>query len=481
MFTTAEEVSGRSFATVIVGSGFGAAFFARQLLADGGSNILILEWGRENTHAEQLEMGRNSDIDVRETYRSASPKPWRYTVGLGGGTNCWYAQAPRFHPNDFRLASQYGVGRDWPVSYDELETWYGAAETVMSISGDPDMDRVLPRSTPFPQPPHRGSLPDRMMKAAQPDLHFIIPTARARIATETRPGCCASLRCWLCPVNAKFTAENGLHDTFDDPRVSVVTGAEVRTLDVENGVVRRAVFASGGREHTVSGDLFVLGANGIQSPAILDRSGHGGGLVGRGLHEQLGHEFEVFLDGVDNFDGSTITTGLNYSLYDGEHRRTAGATLLYFENRWKFGLRAEQGRMRQILPVTIAVEDLPQDDNRVTADPDGTARVTYGTHSTYADAGLKFARENLERVLAPLPVERIADRGPRGTEAHVQGSLRMGDDPATSVVDAGQVHHRLRNLVVVGSSVFPSGPAANPSLTIAAMSMRAASLLAGRA
>jgi choline dehydrogenase-like flavoprotein len=50
----------------------------------------------------------------------------------------------------------------------------------------------------------------------------------------------------------------------------------------------------------------------------------------------------------------------------------------------------------------------------------------------------------------------------------------MGADPKESVVDAGQIHHDVRNLIVVGSSVFPTSGSASPSLTIAAMSLRAA-------
>ncbi|MET0659174.1 MAG: GMC oxidoreductase, partial [Steroidobacteraceae bacterium] len=84
----------------------------------------------------------------------------------------------------------------------------------------------------------------------------------------------------------------------------------------------------------------------------------------------------------------------------------------------------------------------------------------------------------LSTVLAPLPVERIEFRDLRATESHIQGSLRMGVDPASSVVDSRQVHHRVRNLVVVGSAVFPSCSCSNPSLTVAALSLRSAALLA---
>ncbi|WP_265500879.1 GMC oxidoreductase [Paracoccus beibuensis] len=55
--------------------------------------------------------------------------------------------------------------------------------------------------------------------------------------------------------------------------------------------------------------------------------------------------------------------------------------------------------------------------------------------------------------------------------------MRAGDDPATSVVDAGVVHHRLRNLVVVGTSTFPTFSRAAPSLTAAAPSVCAAQQL----
>jgi choline dehydrogenase-like flavoprotein len=98
--------------------------------------------------------------------------------------------------------------------------------------------------------------------------------------------------------------------------------------------------------------------------------------------------------------------------------------------------------------------------------------------SEYAKRGVKESLAKIERVLQPLPVERIDFKGMRDTESHIQGSLRMGADPATSVVDAKQVHHDVRNLVVVGSAVFPSGPNCNPSLSIAALSLRSADLIA---
>lgn len=73
-------------------------------------------------------------------------------------------------------------------------------------------------------------------------------------------------------------------------------------------------------------------------------------------------------------------------------------------------------------------------------------------------------------------MEDIVFRYQRPTESHLQGTLRMGADPRSSVVDGGQVHHRWRNLTAVGTSVFPTCSSMNPSLTAAALSLRAADL-----
>jgi choline dehydrogenase-like flavoprotein len=464
---------------VVIGSGFGALFFLHRFMtARPNARVIVLEWGAANSHAWQIDNHKNSPIDPTDAHiQAADQKPWNYTIGLGGGTNCWFGQAPRLHPSDFALSTKYGVGRDWPLTYDELDSYYLEAETIMSISGAEEMARILPRSAPFPQPPHRVTAIDRVMMRAQPDKHVPIATARARVATEDRSRCCASARCNLCPVDAKFTAHNGLKHILSHPSITWRFGARALAIDHQGGTATGVRYTADGREATVDGDLIVLGANAIHSPAILLHSGLGSKNTGIGVTEQLGFEVEVLLDGLDNFDGSTLTTGLNYSLYDGAFRRDHGGALMFFENRWRHGLRKEYGRWRQTLPIIIAVENLPLDTYSVTLGEGRRAAVDHAAFSDYAQRGLKAALDGLEKVLAPLPVERIISRGERPTESHIQCSLPMGNDSEQSVVDRAQVHHTVRNLVVVGSAVFPTCPPANPSLTVAALSLRAADIL----
>lgn len=475
---SAEKVHNTHYQLVVIGSGFGSGFFLSEALKHISGRALIIEWGDFHPWAWQVQAQASSALRPESTYDNQGEKPWNTTVALGGGMNCWFAQTPRLHPHDFATRTRYGVGHDWPLSYDDLEPYYCQAEQIMSIAGDPDMAQVLPRSQPFPQPPHKGSSIDAIMKAAMPDRHFIMPTGRARVATGSRGICCANATCSQCPINAKFTAQNGLAELFSHPKVDVCLNAEVRTLEYRGDQLNAATFATQGGEYRVFGDLFVLGANAIQSPAILLRSDLDHGDTGRGLHEQVGANVEVYLDGLGNFDGSTITTGLNYALYDGAFRQDHSACLVYFENRWPHGLRTEPGRWNQTLPLMLVGEDLPNADNRVTIDPgSGQAVIDYRGESDYGRDGVRRGLEQLESLLAPLPVESIHFREWRLTESHVQGTLRMGVDGDGSVIDGQMLHHRMRNLVVVGTATYPSCSPANPSLTAAALSLRAADLL----
>ncbi len=463
---------------VVIGSGFGSSYFLHKLLSrsSGIKRILVLERGRSNSHHWQTSNGSNSNVDVSTTISiPAGHKPWKFTIGFGGGTNCWWGITQRMHPSDFEVYSRYGVGRDWPISYTDLEPYYVAAERIMSVSGDDDSAVMFPRSAPYPQPPHRLATPDRIMKRAYPGQHFAVPAARARIPTLQRAACCAHGNCNLCPIDAKFTVLNEMMATYRDPRLTLKLEAEVVELGARNGMITEVEFIHSGSRHVARADLFVLGANAIFSPFILQRSGLITDLTGKGLNEQVSVDVEVFLDGVGNFDGSSAHSAFNYALFDGEHRRNAAAATVLFRNRWARGLRHEYGRWTELLSLLITVEDPPRRTNCVSlTEQEGIPLVAHASISDYARNGIDRALAKLPELLAPLPVERIGDVIWRRTESHLQGTMPMGNDPASAEVDHRLVHHKYRNLVVVGSSVFPSCPTANPSLTVAALALRAA-------
>jgi choline dehydrogenase-like flavoprotein len=467
---------------IVVGTGFASSFFLLEYLrrSPAARRILVIERGWREPRDWQLETRNVSRIVSEKTVRreGRKEKEWKFTLAFGGGSNCWFGATPRLLPNDFRMKSLYGVGDDWPVSYSELEPHYERAEDVMAISGSPDR-APYPRRRPHPQPPHRLSDPDRVLANAYPDHYFPQPTARARVPVGRRSACCANGTCGLCPIDAKFTIENGLSELYDDPRVTMLFGTTVRAADVANDRATGLVVERDGRVETVTGDLIILGAGAVFNAAVLLRSNLPHRLLGARLFEQVSITADADLAGVDNFQGSTAFTGHGYMLYDGPHRARHAGCLIESWNR-PDQLRWERGRERQLLHLKFLVEDLPQERNAVVIGADDVPVLRFHDYDDYAYRGMKAIADRLEHVLAPLPVERVSlDPEPASTEGHILGTVVMGHDPASSVVDRWMVHHRVRNLVVLGGSAFPTGSPSNPTLTISALSLwSAAHLLA---
>jgi choline dehydrogenase-like flavoprotein len=156
---------------------------------------------------------------------------------------------------------------------------------------------------------------------------------------------------------------------------------------------------------------------------------------------------------------------------------------------------------RHLAGLSMVGEDLPQEANRVDLDP--TLRDVYGfpvpriTHSSHAFelAASSHFGPRLGGICAAapgaiaagwLPVGALAEAsggfgspyaGPAST-AHIMGTARMGNDPATSVVDRWGRMHELENVYVADGSVFVSSGGFNPTLTIMALSLRMARHLA---
>lgn len=464
---------------IVVGTGFASTFFLwRYLKRTGpGERILVLERGGKSLPPEVIQ---NPFLEIMTGsapyFTNRTPgKPWAFRV-LFGGTSNWTGNVPRQLPDDFELRSRFGVGVDWPLTYDDLEPYYCDVEDLMSAAGPSD-DTPFRRSRPYPQPPHRLSDADLLLKNAYPDDFFVLPAARPTVATDRRVACCAANVCPACPLDAKFTVLNDeMADVYRDPRVELLVGARVDSVEVQAGRATGVVFTHEGRAATARGDLVALGANAIFNPHVLLRSGLEHPVLGRGLCEQVSVSFDVLLDGVDNFQGSHMLTGHGYMLHRGRRRRDRAAALLETANIQY--LRMERGRWRQRLMAKFIFEDLPQRDNyvRPSSEDPSMPEVAYHGHSDYTQRGIDalLSSEAEELFSAALPVERIQLLEAFSTEGHIECTVPMGHDAASSVVDRHLIHHEVRNLLVLGSSAFPTCPPANPTPTLAALSLWAA-------
>jgi len=165
---------------VVIGSGICGSLLAERL-ARTGASVLILEAGPRVTRDQlvlsyrnaprkgdwmapyppswwaphptyQPHQGSVTDQETRHAPGSPSdaqgngylvqagpyPYPAEYIRVVGGTTWHWAAHMWRNLPNDFRMRSLYGVGKDWSLSYEELDPWYYEAEVKTGVSGAPN-------------------------------------------------------------------------------------------------------------------------------------------------------------------------------------------------------------------------------------------------------------------------------------------------------------------------------------------------------
>lgn len=463
----------------LVGTGFASTFFLQTYLraAPEDARVVVLERGGINNSLPGKAYLQNQGIPFEDIHVNKNPsKAWLQRIGFGGGT-CWTGNTPRMHPSDFRTKSVHGVGEDWPITYDDLEPYYVIVEEVMGISGE--ANGQYPRSKPYPLPPHRLNALDREFARRYPDLYMAMPSARASSPGAGRAVCCANGVCAACPVAAKFQVDFHLRSVYEDSRVELVLGANVTHLDIAAGTVKGVTYIKAGTEQSIRCDIAAVGAHGIMTPFILLKSGLRDPALGKYLNEQVSVSVDVLLDGVQNYDGSSIITGLGLMGIDGRFRGNRPGFIL--EN-WNLPwLRAEPERWRERGFFKLVFEDLPQERNHVTVsreDP-GKPEVHYFDNSDYTKRALHDADRIVSDLLNGMPIEsfNIEKRESLGGEAHIQGTSRMGTDPATSVVDTKLVHHKVRNLLALGSCVFPTCPAANPTLTLSALACMAADRL----
>ncbi|HEX7278705.1 MAG TPA: GMC family oxidoreductase [Solirubrobacterales bacterium] len=496
---------------VVVGSGVCGLLAAWEPL-QRGLRVAMLERGALKTHAEQLEDGFwSADVPGaepnNETAPGTPPYPWSYVYGVGGSSLHWSGAAPRFSAADFKMRSSFGVMEDWPLSLAELAPFYAGAEAALGVAGAPT-DGSSPPGPPIPgagaQPPHPLSPIDR---AVAPHLQPFVPLPQARPSRslQGRPPCCGSATCELCPVDARFSALNGLKAVLEHPGLELRAQTVAARLRLGSGGEVEAVEAIGrsGERLLLRGRRYVLAANGIENPGLLLRSGLDGPAVGRFLFDH-GHTTvtATLRRELEPGVGNTLATGLSEAFREGEFRARRSAAILSPFNPGtpigplvSAGVVAREGgetvyanarsQWRRTVPFDMLTEDVPRPDRRVTLSPNRDSfglplnRTAYPPPGPYERAGIEAAVTAMRERLAPLGVEAVeAAPGPQG--GHLMGTCRMGP-PGKGVVDAEMRHLEVENLFVAGSSAFPTYAPVHPTLTIAALALRLGDLLAREA
>ncbi len=464
---------------ILVGTSFASSFFLKKFLenAPPSAKVLAIERGKLFSHSDRLKVKRGEMPPPawQETYLSKSDKPWTFDPNFGGSSNCWAGCTPRFMPNDFKMNSTYGIGVDWPISYEDIDDYYYEVEDIMSISG-PDVT-PFPRKKSYPLPTHALSTVDRVMQKHYGELYISQPAARASRAVGNRGACCSSIVCDVCPVNSKFTIENTLKYLYEDPRVTLIDGSQAYALKIENNVAKSVMVRKAGKDLEFHAETIALGANPIFNSHILLNSGDTLDWTGAGLSDQVGTYAKVYLDDLENVGGSSLITANGYMFYDiPERNKYAGCLIESSQGFWSPYTRNEFGKWRKIALFKFIFEDLPQKQNRVSVSQDILKpNVVFNDISDYAKEGLKNLKSNVDKYFSVLPIERIEYDGyNQESEYHICGATQMSASSDDGVVDKNLVHHTYRNVLVLGSGTFPTITPANPTLTLSALSLMAA-------
>ncbi|WAH61775.1 GMC family oxidoreductase N-terminal domain-containing protein (plasmid) [Pseudomonas silvicola] len=207
------------------------------------------------------------------TCHQAGPHPFaaQYIRMFGGTSWHWAAQLWRFVPNDFRQYSQYGVGKDWPIGYDDLEEYYYQAEVIAGVGGSPD--NGSPRSKPYPMERVPASwLQQRVTARLAPDFTVLDDSTGRNSHSydgHAQPAAVITTACRLPnrrPVSRRIAAQQA-----ENSGVQVITEAVVYQLehDAKGNIVAANYYDWNKVSHRVTAETFVLAANAIETPKLL--------------------------------------------------------------------------------------------------------------------------------------------------------------------------------------------------------------------
>ena len=495
-------IDDRYYDVIVIGSGAAGGTMARSL-ADDGHAVLLLERGQQMALADQ----NVADVDLFRKDRYHPKEQWFGTDGdpfspqtiyaLGGNTKIWGGVLERLRHQEFAgLQLQEGQAPAWGLSYGDLEHWYDQAESLYRVHGRRGVDPTEPRA--------RGdyALPPKPVEPFFEELRLAF--GRQGVNPYHLP------QSWSESVAdpSGDTELFGVDPARASTAVVVRTGAQVQRLHVNpTGTEVRGVEALvDGQSWLFMGHQVVLAAGAVNSAAILLRSAtdrhprglaNGSDQVGRNLMKlqltsilqlatepnsgRYGRSYGIndYLWGDKNvsFPLGSIQNGGGV-LQDALFAESPPVLSLVTKLLPNFGL--EQLASRSISWWAMSPV-LPDPHNRVSLRGD-RIQITYQANNREAHDRLVYRWIDTLKAVEADPdchVVKEAPTHPRG-EAPLSamgyscGTCRMGDNPATSVVDLQGRSHEVANLTIADASVFPACPAMGFGLTVIANALRIA-------
>jgi choline dehydrogenase-like flavoprotein len=506
---------------VVIGSGAGGGTLANELCQQG-LKVVVLEAGPHLTaddyHQDEWPaFNQMAWLDARTTsgsWRVAQdfPNLPAWTVkAVGGSSTHWAGACPRFKDYEFRIKSEYGGGLDgaslldWPIGLADLEPYYDKAEVKMGVThrhGRPP----LPANNNY-------KVFANGAQAVGYDGYATGPYATNAEPYDGRPATVQD------GFNFQGDKQGSKWSTLvaELPKAAATGKLDLRSechaVQITHDPSGRAdgvvYLDADGALHRQRARAVCVACNAIESARLLllsDSASHPDGLanssgqVGRNYMRHLtasvwGH----FDQPVRMFRGETMAGIVTDEAGHDPDRGFAGG--FYMETlslgvpflaafvdpgAWGPDFTAAMDAYLHTAGMWLVGEDMPQQTNRVTLNRDVSDQHGLPAPNVHFDdhpndmAMREYALGKGEAVYEGVGAHRCV-RTPPYPSTHNLGTCRMSERPEDGVVDQWGEAHDVRNLFVSDGSVFTTGAAANPTLTIVALAIRQAEQIGRRA
>lgn len=524
---------------VIVGSGVVGALIAEQLATEGRS-VLILEAGPRLERGTIVENWRNIGFDRRlgNDFQGLYPQSPHATAPLyfppndyvalsgpdgagykqgyikavGGTTWHWAASCWRHLPVDFRMASTYGVGRDWPIFYNDLEPYYTRAEEAMGVAGplDPALQSPSERSRPYLADMIPWGHGDTVVASVvNPHGYRLVPIPQARMVApwRGRPACCGNNNCQpICPIGAMYNAVHTV-DAAERKGARVLAESVVYAIDTDANNQVTAVHWYDDRRvsHRARGRAYVLACNALENARLLLIAANAqnprgiansSDQVGRNMMDHSGFHCTFLADRPIWLGRGPAQSSCMVGPRDGAFRSDYSANKIILNNISRVAAATDQAlklglvgdrldaeirrRAAHGIDLSISLEPLPNPENRLTLSKtrrDGLGLpcpdIRYEVGS-YARKGYDKACEQLRHIGSLFNAQEFHITTALNANNHMMGSTIMGADRRNSVVDGDCRAHDHANLWLPGGGAMPSASVVNSTLSMAALALKAA-------
>jgi choline dehydrogenase-like flavoprotein len=493
---------------VVVGTGAGGAPLMARLAA-AGLTVVALEAGRHWSPADDFatDESEQNKLFWMDERLSGGEDPLAFGknnsgIGVGGSTLHYTAYTPRAQPDDFRIRTDFGVGEDWPIGYTELAPYYDALERFLGVSG-PASYPWGPRRDPYPLHPLPLNGAAQLMERGCEQLGIrTSPAANAALSGSYyqdgvgwRPACTNR---GFCQAGCSTGAKASMDVTFVP--LAIGSGGEVRPECFvtgfdrdQSGAITGVNYVHDGVEERQLCRHVFLCAGAVESPRLLLIHGlaNGSGHVGRNFMAHTGMQlwgrFEESVRPYKGIPGGLISEDThrpaNADFAGGYLLQSIGVMPLTYAGQvargrglWGGKLRDHMRGYNHIAGINILGDCLPYAQNELVLTEETDARglpkplirFTNGDNERRMTAHAEKVMRQIWGAAGATDVWAF-DRS-----AHTIGTCRMGSSANDAVVDSDCRTFDVPNLSICDNSVFPSALAANPALTIMAVSLRTA-------